>query len=219
MSANLRKHFLPGIILVLLGLVVTPCKSQQQKSNAFWPEIKSETRPWSRWWWMGSAVDGPNLSSLMAEYRKAGFGGLEITPIYGAVGFEGKYLPFLSPEWMKMLDHSVREANKNRMGIDMNTGTGWPFGGSQIGPAEAASRLIVQKYTQEPGRKLADRIVLTDQKQIDAGAVLQAVTAYGSGGEVKDLSSLTDGDGNLAWIPEKVNGKFMLLFAEGLCKK
>lgn len=200
---RLKEPCFSRVMLLLLFVLLLPCSGLPQGIRSGWPEIRSETKPWSRWWWMGSAVDGPNLSSLMAEYAKAGFGGLEITPIYGAVGFEGNYLSFLSPEWMKMLDHSVREANKNGMGIDMNTGTGWPFGGSQIGPAEAASRLIVQKYTLEPGRKLADRIVLTDQKQIDAGAVLQAVTAYGSGGEVKDLSSLTEGDGNLAWIPEK----------------
>jgi hypothetical protein len=203
MSANLRKHLLPGIILILMGQVVTPCKSQQQKSNVFWPEIRSETKPWSRWWWMGSAVDGPNLSRLMAEYGQAGFGGLEITPIYGAVGFEGKYLPFLSQEWMKMLDLSVLEARKNGMGIDMNTGTGWPFGGPQIGRREAASRLIVQKYSLESGQKLADRIVPSDQKQKDEGATLQALTAYGSAGEVMDLIPMTDLEGNLNWVAEK----------------
>ena len=24
-----------------------------------WPQITKETKPWTRWWWMGSAVDEP----------------------------------------------------------------------------------------------------------------------------------------------------------------
>ena len=28
---------------------------------------------------------------------------MEVTPIYGAIGFEKRYIPFLSPQWMKML--------------------------------------------------------------------------------------------------------------------
>ncbi len=81
---------------------------------------------------MGNAVDQENISTLLKTYADAGFGGVEITPIYGAVGYENKYLRFLSPEWMKMLGFTVETAGKNGMGVDMNTGTGWPFGGPQI---------------------------------------------------------------------------------------
>jgi len=164
-----------------------------------WPKISNEAKPWSRWWWMGSAVDEANLTNLMAKYGEAGFGGLEITPIYGAVGYEHKYLPFLSPEWMKMLEVSVREAKKNGMGIDMNTGTGWPFGGPHITPQKAASKLILQKYTLRKGEKLVDKIVPADQRQKEAGAVLQAVIAYDSKGNREDLTALVDKSGTLIW--------------------
>ncbi|MBK6829197.1 MAG: hypothetical protein IPG86_21215 [Chitinophagaceae bacterium] len=33
----------------------------------------------TRWWWQGSAVDKPNLTSLMQQYKEAGLSGLEIT--------------------------------------------------------------------------------------------------------------------------------------------
>ena len=127
---NKKSGFRIFVVLISFFLIGINCQSQTSNNLTTWPKITSETKPWSRWWWMGSAVDESNLTDLMVKYRNAGFGGLEITPIYGAVGFEKKYLSYLSPEWMKMLDVSVREAKKNGMGIDMNTGTGWPFWGT-----------------------------------------------------------------------------------------
>jgi len=193
---------LAGMALVCLFLLYFPCQSQPIDGTAGWPKVTKEAKPWSRWWWMGSAVDEANLTSLMAKYGSAGFGGLEITPIYGAVGYEQKYLSFLSPEWMKMLDVSVREARKNGMGIDMNTGTGWPFGGPHITTDKAASRLILQKYNLSGGEKLTEKLIPTDPKQREAGALLQAVTAYDVNGNRKDLTSYVDPSGSLTWVAE-----------------
>ena len=34
-----------------------------------WPAITSQTKPWTRWWWLGSAVDNPNLTRLLEQYH------------------------------------------------------------------------------------------------------------------------------------------------------
>jgi len=203
MKINSRNCFTCLIVMVLLFILAIPCRSQQKNSASLWPKITKETRPWSRWWWMGSAVDEANLTDLIAKYSKAGFGGLEITPIYGAVGFEPNYISFLSPDWMKMLDVSVREARKNDMGIDMNTGTGWPFGGPQITSKIAASKLILQKYTLKGGGKFMGKIIPADPRQLEEGVQLQAVTAYGANGKIKDLTLLVNENGTLNWTAEK----------------
>ena len=114
------------------------------ESRSPWPELKKEMRPWTRWWWMGSAVDKKNLDNVLEIYNKAGFGGVEITPIYGAIGFESRYINFLSPLWMSMLNFTVSKASSLGMGVDMNTGTGWPFGGPQVTSEDAASKLVIQ---------------------------------------------------------------------------
>lgn len=200
MKTNKKFLLTTTILVFLLSCWCTGQKSSNTQLG--WPKITKEAKPWSRWWWMGSAVDETNLTKLISKYGEAGFGGLEITPIYGAVGFESKYLSFLSPEWMKMLDVSVREAGKNEMGIDMNTGTGWPFGGPQITSKTAASKLILQKYSVHNGEKLAEKLIPSDPKQQDAGVQLQAVTAYCTDGKVKDLTTLVDAGGTLNWTAE-----------------
>ena len=30
--------------------------------DTVWPTISRENKPWTRWWWLGSAVDKPNLT-------------------------------------------------------------------------------------------------------------------------------------------------------------
>lgn len=182
----------------------------EQKKN-LWPQLKKEMRPWTRWWWMGSAVDEKNLDKVLTQYAAAGFGGVEVTPIYGAVGFEKRYISFLSPDWMSMLNITVKKATSLGMGVDMNTGTGWPFGGPQVTNQDAASKLIIQVYSLEAGKKLSEKIILKDEKQIQAGAKLQSVSAYGGKGEIISLLDKVDNTGVLNWSP--TSGKWELYAA------
>jgi hypothetical protein len=124
-----------------------------------WPEITREHKPWTRWWWPGSAVDASNLTRQLEQMAAAGIGGVEITPIYGAQGYEDRYLTFLGPEWMRMLEHVGREGQRLGLGIDMATGTGWPFGGPWVDESFAAARAVARdgRLTGEPTRMLVKR--------------------------------------------------------------
>jgi hypothetical protein len=111
-------------------------------AEAAWPAITRTAKPWTRWWWPGSAVEPKQISAQLDAMAVAGIGGVEITPIYGARGSEARDIPFLSPRWMEMLAHTSREAARRDLGVDMATGTGWPFGGPQVAPADGSSSLI-----------------------------------------------------------------------------
>jgi len=182
-----------------------------QTTKTVWPVIEKQMKPWTRWWWMGNAVDEQNLNQALQKYTDAGLGGVEITPIYGAVGFEKQYIQFLSPEWVDVLHYTVKKANSLGLGVDMNTGTGWPFGGPQIKPENAATKLITQQYKLKAGEQLTETIKVKENKQ-DA-ALLQAVTAYGSNGEVLDLLSLVQADGKLNWSPATGTWDIYAVFA------
>ncbi len=190
------------LIFILIGISSLQVANAQlpTKRMVSWPKVESQMKPWTRWWWMGNAVDNKNLDFVLQKYASAGLGGVEITPIYGAVGFEKQYLQFLSPAWMSALHHTVKKANALGMGVDMNTGTGWPFGGPQIKPEFAATKLIIQDYKLSAGEKLAEPIKVKEAKQ--DFAQLQAITAYGPNGETADLLSALQKDGTLSWSPK-----------------
>jgi alpha-L-rhamnosidase len=157
---------------------------------------KLQNKPWTRWWWMGSAVDEVGIKKQLTQLATAGFGGVEIVPIYGAKGFESKYIKYLSPQWMKMLDYTVEQAKTLNMGVYISVGTGWPIGGSHVTKEDAASKLIIQKYVVKANEKLNDKIVVNDAKQKDV-AVLSALMGYKKNGEAIDLLNKLQNDGLL----------------------
>lgn len=108
-----------------------------------WPEIAQTAKPWTRWWWPGSAVDEANLTYQLESFANAGLGGVEVTPIYGVRGAENREIPFLSERWMQMLVHASREAKRLGLGVDMATGTGWPFGGPKVDVQDATHTLTL----------------------------------------------------------------------------
>ncbi len=126
-----------------------------------WPEVTQTARPWTRWWWQGSAVDKKNLTAAMMQYKAAGLGGLEITPIYGVKGHEAKFIDFLSPQWMDMLQHTLGEAKRLGMGIDLANATGWPFGGPWVTPEDACKVVYTKKYLLKEGEQVGEMIRFT----------------------------------------------------------
>lgn len=123
-----------------------------------WPAISQETKPWARWWWEGSAVNKADLTVNMQQYKEAGLGGLEITPIYGVMGFEKQFINFLSPQWMDMLDHSLKEGKRLGLGIDLANGTGWPFGGPEVTDKDAAKTIMYKTYNVNAGEELKENV-------------------------------------------------------------
>ena len=115
--------------------------SGAEEPTEHWPELTAQCKPWTRWWWLGSAVDEAGLKHELAAFAEAGFGGVEITPIYGAKGAEDRFLEFLSPEYMQALELTCTEAKRLGLGVDMATGTGWPFGGPIVGEADVELRI------------------------------------------------------------------------------
>ena len=81
-----------------------------------WPTPSPEAKAGTRWWWLGSAVDKTNLQWNLSEYARAGIGAVlkDVQDISKPLGIE----------------------------VDMNCGTGWPFGGPQVSLEQAACKAI-----------------------------------------------------------------------------
>jgi alpha-L-rhamnosidase len=142
---------LPALLVpAITSLVFLAPTGSGQSSGApdplAWPAFAKETRPWTRWWWLGSAVDPQGLTRQLALFEHAGIGGVEICPIYGAKGYESRFVDFLSPRWMEMLAHTTTEASRLGLGVDLTTGTGWPFGGPQVSAADASAKVELRRF-------------------------------------------------------------------------
>lgn len=157
-----------------------------------WPAITNTTKPWTRWWWEGSAVNKKDLTVNLEQFQQAGIGGVEITPIYGIHGYEKQFINFLSPAWMQMLDHTLSESKRLGLGVDLANATGWPFGGPWVTDQDASKSVYFKTYTVRPGEQLneaveynAEALVRTaNYKSVSIDTLLKPVSAN------RDLQSL-----------------------------
>ncbi len=140
---------------LIFFLFFTQMVSAQELS---WPELTRENKPWTRWWWPGSIVTAADITANMEKYHEAGLGGMEITAIYGVKGQEDKFISCLSPDWMKMFTHTLKEAERLNMGIDLANASGWPFGGPWVDPADASKNINYKTYSLGTGEKLKEKI-------------------------------------------------------------
>ncbi len=145
----------------LLALITALGLPAAETSTAARPPsgLTRENKPWTRWWWPGSGVDKASITWQLEQFAAAGLGGVEITPIYGAKGYEDRYIDFLSPKWVEMLEHTGAEAKRLGLGVDMATGTGWPFGGPWVKPEDANTKAVLKdgKIVGEPTKQLVKR--------------------------------------------------------------
>ncbi|MEO8624806.1 MAG: glycosyl hydrolase, partial [bacterium] len=139
-----RQTVFPWRRVAALIVALASSAPAQQPATLAWPAITRDTKPWTRWWWLGSAVDKLNLTAQIDELSRAGFGGVEVTVIYGAQGADSAYIPYLTPRWVEMIAHTATEAHRHGMGLDLPQGSGWRTGGPSVVPADANASLTIR---------------------------------------------------------------------------
>lgn len=194
---RLKKQF----HFIIITFLLASSTFAQETTVSPWPKSTNINQPWARWWWMGSAVDKPNLKKSLLDFHNAGIGGVEITPIYGVKGEENNFIDYLSPKWMEMLDYTIHVADSLHMQVDMVLGTGWPYGGSHVTPPHAATKLIVEKYQLKKNETFNKEIALDATKEKNPATLLYVV-AYGNNGTYLNLTQKLKGN-LLQWKAKK----------------
>lgn len=154
--------------VLLLSSGMAPIRGQPRGTTADWPRVANETRPWTRWWWLGSALDAATITRELEAFRAVGLGGVELTPIYGVRGNESQFVPYLSDEWVRLLEHTLSEARRLGLGVDMATGTGWPFGGPWVSDTDAARALLFKTWEVNGGEQLNEAVRLRQEPLVRA---------------------------------------------------
>ncbi len=191
--------------LFIAGLLVAGSNLMAQD----WPQVTTEARPGTRWWWLGNAVDAKNLTYSLEEYAKAGLGAVEITPIYGVEGNDANNLQFLSAPWMDMLKHTQTEGKRTGLEVDMNTGTGWPFGGPEVSVEDAATKAIFYSHEITGGQSI-DLDITPQSLKPGSYTQLSRVMAYADGKCINLTAKAKNG--SLQWNAPAGNWRIIVLY-------
>jgi hypothetical protein len=148
------------LALVIFTFMLSPSTESRKMTSPKpgWPVVTRETKPWSRWWWMGSSVTPADLKAAMEAYAGAGLGGLEITPIYGVHGYENRFIQFLSREWVEIFKYTLAEGQRHDLGIDLAMASGWPFGGPWVSPDDACKTMEFRVFSLKEGERLTEKV-------------------------------------------------------------
>ncbi|WP_026370586.1 glycosyl hydrolase [Kallotenue papyrolyticum] len=176
-----------------------------------WPAATRTARPWTRWWWFGNAIDETEITRQLEALRAAGFGGVEISPIYAVEQSEIAPVPLLSPRWIALLRHALREAHRLDLGVDLLCGSGWPLGGPWVDPADAACRLIAHWFTPDHEGRLPEALRAPEAPY----ATRLALLACGPAGETLDLGERLDAHGRLQWCAPTADWRVLAVFVGG----
>jgi hypothetical protein len=139
----------PFVFLLVLMVFFGACKQEKP----VWPESTQESKPWTRWWWPGNAVDRENIRRELWEMTDAGIGGVEITSIYGVKGEEDRFIEYLSPEFSEILKFTIEEAHKLGMSVDLPPGSGWRMGGPFVPEEKGLRALKMHNFPVEKGKE------------------------------------------------------------------
>ena len=205
------KRLLRNIALLAALLGTTACHRLNDAEQGWYP-IEPIHRPYVRWWWLGSAVDREEISYQIEEFARKGFGGVEITPIYGVQGGEADEIEYLSPRWMEMLGHTLSEGQRLGLGIDLNNGTGWPFGGPTIDYDRSARKMVIERWSTDKSGWFEAKITPSDERQKPIAQLVTVVARCND--KQEELTHLVADDGLLKWqAPTEGEWKIYALFS------
>ena len=114
-----------------------------------------EARIMMRWWWFGPTVTKAGLEREMRLMKEGGIGGFEIQPVYPVVlddPASGLVThPFLSDAFLDHVRFAAAKARELGLRVDLTVGSGWPYGGPQVGITQAAGKLRVERVAVPAG--------------------------------------------------------------------
>jgi hypothetical protein len=138
-----------AIVMVCFLLSCNPGKNtgahQELKGNND-QSFFLNSKPYTRYWWFASEIKKEDIKYNLDWLRSHGFGGVELAWVYPLNRFnpdDTSYTPrqeWLSPEWQKIVDYTIRYADSIGIGCDLTLGTLWPFGDSYVTFDQASQR-------------------------------------------------------------------------------
>ena len=108
-----------------------------------------DARIMMRWWWFGPAVTPAGIERELRLMKDGGIGGVEIQPVYPVVLDDPARgivtTPFLSEAFLGHLRFAAAKAREMGLRADLTLGSGWPYGGPQVGVTQAAGKLRIER--------------------------------------------------------------------------
>jgi hypothetical protein len=140
----------------LLALVLAiPAAGQDAKgpATADFAKPPQSAKPWVYWFWLNGNITKEGMTADLEAMHRVGIGGVIIMEVdqgvpLGPVSFGG-------PKWRELFKHTISEAARLGIEVDMNNDAGWNgSGGPWVKPEHAMQRIVWTETAIEGGKQL-----------------------------------------------------------------
>jgi alpha-L-rhamnosidase len=137
-----------------------------------------DTRLRCYWWWLNSMATKASITRDLEQMKAKGYGGASIVDAgssnYAVAKKTAAGPVFMSPAWMELYAHAVKEAQRVGIELSVNVQSGWNPGGPRITPELALKKIVYTTITVQGGKKLTIALPQPEKKLAYADIAVQA---------------------------------------------
>lgn len=115
-----------------------------------------EAKLWAYWWWLNGNVTEAAIKRDLEQMKDKGFGGVVLFDANGSNQDGNRNASpgptYASPEWRRLFEFAVKEADRHGISVSLNIQSGWNLGGPPVTPEYAAKRLVHSETTLDGGK-------------------------------------------------------------------
>ena len=142
------------------------------------------------WWWLNGMATKESITRDLEEMKAKGYGGASIVDA-GSSSYEVARKTtagpvFMSPEWMELYRHAVKEADRIGIELSVNVQSGWNPGAPSITPELALKKLVYTETRVQGGQKVQIELLRPEEKLMYRDVMIQAIPAPPKDSPVKN---------------------------------
>jgi hypothetical protein len=160
------------------NIFTTTQVSHDQLKSGF-ANTPSEARLRCYWWWLNSMATKESITRDLEEMKDKGYGGASIVDA-GSSNYEVARKTvagpvFMSPEWMELYKHAVKEADRIGIELSVNVQSGWNPGAPSITPEMAMKKIVFSEVDVIGGKHISMELPQPEKKLMYADIWVQAI--------------------------------------------
>jgi hypothetical protein len=181
---NSTKLLLIFLLASLLGtaqqkniFTTTDVSSAQLKTG--FANTPNESRLRCYWWWLNSMATKESITHDLEEMKDKGYGGASIVDAgssnYQVARKTAAGPVFMSPAWMELYKHAVKEAERLGIELSVNVQSGWNPGAPSITPEMAMKKIVWSEVDVKGGKQISIELPQPEKKLMYADICVQAI--------------------------------------------
>ncbi len=173
----LSGFFMASAQITTYSLLTTRTVDYNQLNKGF-VTPPNDTRLRCYWWWLNSMATKESITRDLEQMKANGYGGASIVDAGSStysIARKTKAGPvFMSPEWMELYKHAVKEAQRLGIELSVNVQSGWNPGGPTITPELAMKKIVYTETKIQGGKKIQITLSQPATKLLYKDIIVQA---------------------------------------------